>query len=100
MEKDYRGQGIAVKLLAKAKEELTRLGCDIGMLFTDVSNPRYTKLYNKFDYVVLDREYSFVDKLGKTQKEKAAMISSINSIDKFNLILNSKETLHIGAGEF
>lgn len=100
VDKKYRGQGVASQLLFEAKNELGKLGCDIGLLFTDVGNPRYTKLYGQFGYVVLDREYSFIDKLGKMQKYKAAMISPIKSLEKFNLLINSNEIPHIGAGEF
>lgn len=96
----YRGKGIAQKLLSSAMEEMRKLNCDIGMLFTDVTNPRFQKLYGKFGFVVLGREYSLTDKNGQVQKDTSCMIAPINSEEKFNLILNSKQTPHIGAGEW
>lgn len=96
----YRGQGIAQKLLSTAMEKMRGLNCDIGMLFTDVTNPRFQKLYGKFGFVVLGREYSLTDRNGQVQKDTSCMIAPVNQEEKFNLILNSQEILHIGAGEW
>jgi len=100
VDKKYRGRGIAKELLQKATEELKKMNCDIGMLFTEVDNPRFKKLYGQFRYVILGREYSYLDKKGERHTGNAGMIALVNSEEKFNLVLNSKEVLHVGGGEW
>jgi len=100
VDKRYRGQGVATELLKEAIEVLKELNCDVGILFTNIKNPRYIKLYGKFGFVIFEKEYTFLDKAGKIQKDGSAMIACINSKEKFNLILNSEEILHLGAGEW
>lgn len=100
VDKRYRGQGIATELLREAIEVFKVLNCDVGMLFTNIKNPRYIKLYGKFGFVIFEREYTFLDKAGKIQTDHSAMITPVRSKEKFNLILNSEEILHLGKGEW
>ena len=96
----YRGRGIATELLGEAMEVLKELDCDIGMLFTNIKNPRYIKLYGKFGFAVLERRYSFIDKMGEIRTDHSAMIAPVHSKEKFDLILNSEKMLHLGEGEW
>jgi predicted N-acetyltransferase YhbS len=100
VDEKYRNQGIATKLLSEAMEILKELNCDISILFTDIDYPPYVKLYGRFGFVLLGREYCFMDRVGKTKTNNNAMIAPVNSTDKYNLILDSKEILNIGAGEW
>lgn len=100
VDKDYRGHGIAKELLQNGIGELKKLNCDIGMLFTDIHNPKFQKLYGQFGFVVLERDYTFLDKLNNMHTDNYAMIAPANSEEKFNLVLYSQEILHLGAGEW
>lgn len=64
IKKEFRGKGVAKKLLQIAIDEMKKLSCDVSMLFTNVHDPRYLKLYGLFGFKVLGREYSFISKSG------------------------------------
>ncbi len=100
VKEEFRGRGIARQLLSIAMEEMKRLSCDISMLFTNVHNPQYVKLYNTYGFQILDREYMFINRVGKVCKAKSAMIAPINSNEKYNILLNSDSIIDIGAGEW
>lgn len=100
VKKEYRNQGIAKKLLSAAVTRMQNLSCDISMLFTNIHNPRYIKLYGMFEFAPLHREYSFINKSGELRTAKSAMIAPINSKEKYNLITNSTNLVHIGDGEW
>ena len=100
VKKEFREKGIAKQLLAIAMSEMQKLSCDVSILFTNIKNPRYLKLYGAYGFKVLNREYSFMSKSGKICTGKSAMIAPINSSKKYDLIVNSNKILNIGAGEW
>lgn len=95
-----RRKGLATKLLTLATAELTKAGCEITYLCTDVTNPGMVRLYQKVGFTRLGRPHTFVGKSGKRYRETNAMIAPLVSLDKFKAVMTAKESLDIGVGNW
>jgi len=86
-------------LLKIGMEELKKHDCDVAYLCTD-SNSALVELCKKFEFVPLQKSYTFLGQSGKKYVGDDGMIAPLNSQEKFNLILQTSKTLHIGKGNW
>lgn len=92
-----RGQGIASQMLEKGLEILKKQQCDMAILNVDRKKGIYS-LYEKFGFKFLNRDISYENADGKICYDGDSMLIAINSHDKYNMIINSKNILHQGKG--
>jgi len=83
-------------MLKEAVKILKKWGCDIAYLCTAIEITR--SLYGQVGFVPLNKPYTYYGRSGKLYKENNGMIASLNSLNIFEEILNSKQKLHLGMG--
>ena len=97
---DKRRRGVATGITKRAMEELKSQKCDIAYLCTNIGEEWKVKLYGKFGFVPLGRPYTYLGKSGKRYTDIDGMIAPLKSREKFLLILNGKEILDLGKGNW
>ncbi len=97
---DKRNQGVASTLLKIAIEELTKTGCDIAYLCTDVDDKNATGLYEKVGFRILGKPHTYFGKSGKLYTDHDAMLAPLNSKVLFDKVIHGKEVFHIGKGNW
>jgi ribosomal protein S18 acetylase RimI-like enzyme len=97
---DKRRMGVATALVNRGMEELKSHGCDVAYLCTDIRNPVKFGLYKKAGFVALGKPYTYIIKSGKRHTETNGMIAPLRSGAKFRLMMEGKETLDIGSGNW
>ncbi len=95
-----RKKGIATHLLKVAMSKLKEDDHDVAFLNTDIDAPKLRGLYERQGFVVLKNSYNFTGKFGKEYFAEDGMIAPLNSNEMFQVILNSDQTLDIGAGNW
>ena len=85
-------------MLRKSVESLKEWGCDIAYLCTNIE--KTGPLYSCVGFVALNKPYTYYGQSGKLYEESYGMIAPINSNDLFEEILNSKQKLHLGTGNW
>jgi GNAT superfamily N-acetyltransferase len=95
--KGFQGKSIATLMLKTALEILKNKNCYIACLNVDLEKNIYS-LYEKAGFQMMDREISFENIKGKKIFDKGTMFIPINSLEKNNLVINSKNTFHYGKG--
>lgn len=96
--KEKRRQGIATMMLKEAMRVLQNWGCNVSFLCTNVEKTGF--LYSLVGFVALGRPYTFYGRSGKLYEDSHGMIAPVNSKDLFGEILNSKQKLHLGVGNW
>ena len=96
--KEYRGKGIATKMLRIAREELEKATCDIATLGTDITDPVMVKMYGKIGFVPLGRNHVYLGMSGKSYTSNDLMIAPIKSKEKFQEVLTDKSPFNLGQG--
>jgi predicted acetyltransferase len=96
--RDRRRQGLAMMMLKKAVEILKNWGCDIAYLCANIE--KSGSLYSRTGFVPLNRPYTYYGRSGKLYEENNGMIASLNSPSLFEEVLNSKQKLHLGNGNW
>lgn len=95
---EYRGKGIATKMLDLVEGILKDAGCGIGFLDADINDPKLVKIYGRIGYVVLGRDTTFFGKSGKRYTTPDGMIAPINSQEIFQEVLSDNKPFDIGTG--
>jgi len=93
---DKRKMGVASLLLRKGIEFLLQNKCDIAFLCTNIK--KLGKLYERFGFTPLNREYTFIGRSGKRYYEADGMIANVSSDKIFKKVLKGKIPLDIGRG--
>jgi len=96
--KDKRRQGIAAMMVKDAVKTLKKWGCDIAYLCANVKESG--NLYPQADFVPLNKPYTYYGRSGKLYEGSNGMIAPLNSQSLFEEILDSKEKLHLGLGNW
>lgn len=96
--KGKRRQGIATMMLKEAMRVLQNWGCNVAFLCTNVEKTGF--LYSLVGFAALGRPYTFYGRSGKLYEDSHGMIAPVNSKDLFGEILNSKQKLHLGVGNW
>lgn len=96
--KDRRNQGIATMMLKEAVKILKKWKCDIAYLCADIE--KTGSLYAQAGFVPLNKPYTYYGRSGKLHEENNGMIARINSSSTFEKVLNSKQKLHLGLGNW
>ena len=94
--KDRRNQGIASLVLKEAVKILKKWECDIAYLCANIEETGY--LYSQVGFVPLNKQNTYYGRSGKLYKENNGMIASLNSLNIFEEVLNTKQKLHLGIG--
>lgn len=99
-DQEYRGKGIATRLLEKARWVLGEKHVDFALLQT--YTPKGGKLYDRVGFYLANKGYTFLDANNKlhTVKEKDVMVAPVKNSEILKEILDSKELLHIGRGDW
>lgn len=95
-----RKKGIATKLLKIGVDKLKEDGHAVAFLNTNVKDPKLRGLYERQGFKVFENDYKFTGKTGKEYVEDDGMLAPLNNIKIFQEIMNSKEILDIGAGNW
>jgi predicted acetyltransferase len=95
--RDYRHHGIASSMLKRAMLVLTEEHCDIACLNVDLGKKVYP-MYEKLGFEMMSRDVSFENVKGEITYDSGTMFVSLNSLDKYNLVMNSAATFHYGRG--
>ena len=95
---DKRNQGIATMMLKQAMKILKKWKCDIAFLCAEIE--KTGALYNQIGFVPLNKPYTFCGQSGKLHEENNGMIVPINSHKIFVEVLQSKEKLYLGNGNW
>jgi predicted GNAT family N-acyltransferase len=98
VDKKYRHRGIATLLLKKAMELLHTEEMDIAILCTRIDV--LGKLYAKVGFVVLNHDYTFINKNGIITNQPNGMIANINNRSVFDIALNRESKLFMGESDF
>jgi ribosomal protein S18 acetylase RimI-like enzyme len=99
VQKEYRGKGIATKMLTLARETLDRSECEVAFLGTDTQDPQMLKIYGRVGFVPMKKAFSYTGKSGEHYEDKTAgMIAPIHSLKLFNEILGDQTPFDIGTG--
>lgn len=96
--RERRRQGIATLMLEEALKILKEWGCDIGYLCANVKESGL--LYAQAGFVSLNKPYTYYGCSGKLYEANNGMIAPLNSPGVFETVLNSKEKLHLGRGNW
>jgi len=97
---EKRRKGIASSVVRIAFEELKNQGCDIAYLCTDLTDPQKVRMYCNVGFVPLGRSHQYRGQSEKIYIENDAMIASVNSKVRFDLIMKGPEILDIGYGNW
>ena len=95
--RDYRHHGIASSMVKRAITVLQKESCDVACLSVDITKKVF-KLYEKLGFKLMEREFSFENVRGDIVRESGTMFIALDSPEKYDLIMNSKETFHYGRG--
>ena len=96
VKQESRNKGIAKEMLTMAMEQLKKWNCDMAYLCTESAS----KLYEFFGFVNLNREKKTIGKSGKEYVSSDAMIASVCSKEKFDLVLHSHSIFDIQGGDW
>lgn len=96
--KNKRRQGIATMMIKEAVKILKKWRSDIAYLCANIEESG--ALYSQIGFVPLNRPYTYYGQSGRLYEEKNGMIAPINSTTMFEEVLNSKEKLHLGIGNW
>lgn len=96
--RNRRMQGIATMMLKEAIERLKEWGCDMAFLCANIQ--KTGSLYARAGFVPLNKPYTYHGRSGRLYEENNGMIAPLNSLKIFKEVLNSKEKLHLGAGNW
>jgi predicted acetyltransferase len=95
---EYRGQGIATKMLSMVGDILKEAGCDMAFLNTDIDDPVLVKIYQRIGFVLLGRSHTYTGRSGKRYFDNDGMIAPINSQEKFEEVLKDSKPFDLGHG--
>lgn len=95
---EYRGQGIATKMLSMVNRTLKEAGCVVGFLDTDFDNSMLIKIYSRIGFTALGRAFTYLGKSGKRHFSNEGMIAPINSQQIYDEVLKDKGPFDIGRG--
>ena len=95
---EWRGQGIASRVSKVAKDGLFKRGGEVAFLSVDPTNQASVKLHHKNGFVMLHRDFSWINSQGELKQDRGAMIAPLNSQDLFEHILHGIDVLHLGNG--
>lgn len=95
--RDYRHHGIASSMIKRALTTLQNEGCEVACLSVDVDK-KIHRLYEKLGFTLMERPISFENVRSEIIYEKGTMFHPLTSPQKYDLIMNSKETFHYGRG--
>jgi len=99
VQKDFRGKGIATKMLTLVRETLDHSDCDIAFLGTDVEDLQMLKIYGRIGFVPLHKAFIYTGRSGKLYEDvDSGMIAPIHSQELFKEILKDAEPFNIGIG--
>lgn len=93
----HRHHGVASSMLKRALLILREEKCDVACLNVDLEKKIYP-IYEKLGFKLMDREVSFENIRGEVIHEVGTMFIALSSPEKYDLIMNSKETFHYGRG--
>lgn len=97
---EKRRKGVAALVVRIAFDELINQDCDIAYLCTDINNPYKVRLYNRVGFVSFGKPHQYQGKSGKIYIDHDAMIASVNSKSKFDLVMKGSEIFDIGHGNW
>jgi predicted acetyltransferase len=95
---DKRNQGIATTMLQHALKILKRWDCDIAYLCAEIE--KTGSLYSRVGFVPLNKSYTFYGRSGKLHEQHNGMIAPLLSREIFHKVLNTKDKLHLGEGNW
>jgi len=95
---DKRNQGIASSMLKEAVKILKKWECDIAYLCANIEETE--SLYGQVGFVALNKPYTYYGRSGKLHEGHNGMIAPLNSSSMFEEVLNSKQKLHLGQGNW
>jgi predicted acetyltransferase len=94
---DKRNQGIATSMLKEAVKILNKWKCDIAYLCANIEMGSF---YGQEGFVPLNKPYTYYGSSGKLYEGYKGMIAPLNSSIIFEDVLNSKNKLHLGQGDW
>lgn len=95
---DFRGQGIASKLMTQAMRGLMNRDCDVAFLCTDIESSWKVNMYGKFGFELLPKGYSFLGNKNKITIRNDGFISPIHSRTLWEKALQTDTPFFIGQG--
>lgn len=96
---DKRNLGIANMMMKEAMRQLQQLKFDVAFLSTDLTS-FLRGYYERYGFMVLNKDYTFIGKSGKKYVENDGMLASINSDVIFKQIISDNKAFHIGTGNW
>lgn len=96
----YRRQGIALRLVRAALDELKWAGCDVAYLCARLDKPGLTELYGQAGFVRLNHGHTFLGASGQRYVDQDGMIAPVLSQKFFEAIIVQPEPFDIGQGNW
>jgi predicted N-acetyltransferase YhbS len=96
----YRRQGIALRLVRAALDELRWVGCDVAYLCARLDQPGLTALYGQAGFVRLNHGHTYLGASGQRYVDQDGMIAPVLSQKLFEAIMVQPEPFDIGQGNW
>jgi len=97
---EYRRQGIALRLVRAALDELKWVGCDVAYLCARLDTPGLTELYGQAGFVRLNHGHTYLGASGRRYVDQDGMIAPVLSQKFFEAIMVQPEPFDIGQGNW
>jgi predicted N-acetyltransferase YhbS len=97
---EYRRQGIALRLVRAALDELRWVGCDVAYLCARLDKSGLTELYSQAGFVRLNHGHTFLGASGRRYVDQDGMIAPVLSQKLFEAIMVQPEPFDIGQGNW
>jgi len=85
-------------MIEDAMKILKEWECEVAYLYANIEESG--SLYLRAGFVPMKKSYTYYGRSGKLYEETNGMVAPVKSLDLFKEILNSKQRLHLGSGNW
>lgn len=99
VKEDWRGKGVATRMMDEAMRQLADMNNDVAFLETDIKS-FLGDFYRKYGFLALGRPFKYRGLSEKEYQEDTGMLAPVRSETIFRQMMEDKEVLDIGKGKW